>query len=420
MNEVDIAAVRQLIITEELKGAIQKDIEAGKKKAEEEVRKKREKYDFTYWLKGVLTSGWGAIPTYLPFIPLLWSFAHPGFSEFKNWFGDKGTDQLLTFSFGMQTFIIFCIIIYQLYVYSETEKDGLKKSLQALLNSPDTKRIYSLPTEFFRFTHTNTGKSPEENWEHLKINFAQATKNIFWFKLSWIILWANWFCYYIALLVFRSEAGVNALFDFFMITETLCFFMCYYLLSYQAKDTGKENYNNFWWIVVVIMLLVTLAIVDYAVTDIKSTPMRISTSMIKTLLGCTFLGLLVSKLTTKVFSAPDWVKMVLFFYVALQPMLFGIFDLPSLTELMKPNSRFKELFQLLQVIMFNFSLVLKYILMFYVVWLLKFDHFLVHYLRTQNDFSFMTAKRDEFEKELKPVEPTTHPEIILHTSLESV
>jgi hypothetical protein len=61
----------------------------------------------------------------------------------------------------------------------------------------------------------------------------------------------------------------------------------------------------------------------------------------------------------------------------------------------------KRIIQILEIIMFNLCLALKYLLMFYFMWLLRFDHLLVYFLRTQGDKQYIQNIRDRFDSEIE-------------------
>jgi hypothetical protein len=412
------------------------------------------KKDFTAWIYGEFQFGKKSILAYLPFLPALGTALYGYFkdkiekSDFLKQYLE--VEDLFTGSILIQVIFIFCILIYQVYFFSKTENDGLAKKLKDLLSRKEKKEIDALPEVVSRFTHTRSeNNDSEKNWENLKLDLDSAQKNILYFKISWIVMWVNWFCYYIALYFDTDSAP---LFDFFMVTETLCFAACYYRLTSHIFESRTKELRQYWWAVIMAALLFALAIADQAFQNTFA-PLMV-TSALKTIFGCTFLGLLIGVLTQSVFNAPNWLKILLFVYVALQVILFGVHEMPditkkhfketihhieksrheneridndSITSLINKNkilltARIKNdslpeaetgyvlgkatvvyedsmrVIQVLEIIMFNLCLALKYLLMFYFIWLLRFDHLLVYFLRTQGDQEYIQKVRSDFDK----------------------
>jgi hypothetical protein len=55
----------------------------------------------------------------------------------------------------------------------------------------------------------------------------------------------------------------------------------------------------------------------------------------------------------------------------------------------------------LGVILLNLCLALKYLLMFYFIWLLRYNHLLVYFIRTQGDHEYVRAFRKKFEDKIE-------------------
>jgi hypothetical protein len=404
-----------------------------KKEAAEKIYKQ----NFTAWIYNELKMGKKSLITYLPFLPAV---ATSVYGYFKKGIEDHVSyAELFKWSILVQVVVIFCILIYQVYVFSKTEENGLAKKIKELIKRAREKPAGFLPDILFRFTQTLPIEAGENDnpLDNLRRDFKAASLNILYFKISWIILWVNWFCFYIALLM---ESHSDVLFDFFMITETLCFAACYYRLTQHVYETKSGELRQYWWAVIIAALLFALGIADLSTQE--SFESHIYTSVLKTLFGCTFLGLLIGTMTSVVQNSPNWLKILLFIYVALQPMLFGVHEAPSITKeyftrtvqentldkktdidslidrqgivytavaadhpapLGNPTAvmnDFTKTFQVLEILMFNLCLAFKYLFMFYFVWLLRYDHLLIYYMRTQGDEEFVRSSREEFEKKI--------------------
>jgi hypothetical protein len=486
-----------------------------KKEKEEKDRQEHYKQNFTAWIYDQLQFGKQSLITYLPFVPALVSAF---FSYVKSNYWNFSHEQIFNGSIFIQVVFIFCILVYQVYQFSNRDKDGLEEKIRKLASkfkeAPPKPVGTNEHAVLYQFTHTNiiyrlegTGKEakieidPEQGdentyWQNFRRDFKAANKNIKYFKISWIILWVNWFCFYIALLM---QSHSTALFDFFMITETLSFAACYHWLTHHAYETRPNGRNLNWLAVVIASLLFALAIADQCTQDNFTVQMVLG--VMKTLFSCVFLGLLVGILTIHVKNSPNWLKILLFCYVALQPILFGIFEMPSLTRnyfgrtLPKTESIRKEqdrisldtlnaridskriiykafedtlqrpkrpdsvfvfhesikvdsilqskdkagsvfvtgtfkvdtikkavhkkadlreignatevinasvtITNTLGVILLNLCLALKYLLMFYFIWLLRYNHLLVYFIRTQGDHEYVRAFRKKFEDKIE-------------------
>jgi len=287
------------------------------------------KYDFTKWLFNELKLGKRSILTYLPFLPFVATYF------LNNDFIQKHVPQILFLNFYemslvAQIIFIFCIIIYFI-IKIQNFNLPLQKSIHVFIEKPEKSNVNW--DTIYRFNNISKDRNHEEHtteilYKKFKDNFAAACQSINAFQAIWVLLWVNWFCYYIALLVEPQTS--SSLFDIFIITETISFAACFYLISIQNYRTEKKPVE-YWNGIIVVMLIVALCILDLTIGD-NFVEANIFFGILKTLFSCTFLGLLVSGLTKDTLRAPMWLKIALFFYVALQPLLFVLHDVPQLVE----------------------------------------------------------------------------------------
>jgi|GEM_PF-2625600 len=287
------------------------------------------KYNFTKWIYNELKFGKRSILMYLPFLPFI-------FSYFLNYdFIQKHISKITFLNFYevslvAQIIFIFCVIIYFLSKIQHF-KLPLQDSICSFIEKSE--KSDANWNTICRFNNISKNKNHEEHgkeilYEKFKDNFAAACQSINAFQVIWVMLWVNWFCYYIALLVEPKTS--SSLFDIFIITETISFAACFYLLSIQNYRKG-EKITKYWNGIIVVMLILALCILDLTISD-DFVEANIFFGILKTLFSCTFLGLLVSALTKDTLRAPMWLKITLFFYVALQPLLFVLHDMPQLVE----------------------------------------------------------------------------------------
>ncbi len=346
----------------------------------------------------------------------------PGKAEltFQQWLGGLG--KKIKTSLGATVFIVLSNVVYagfsrlypnfSAYALSDNELLAVSCSLQFVVVF-----VMILGWAFVRANHFDKASDnileeevkeecgyKNEDWATWELAKSDGEKALRHYEHYWMALLISWLILYALLscLFLFGDLGQEAMLrlkiflHFANNCATLGFLFCYFTLNQpeSISSQGKPNNNETkWWLWVAILIVVTVVEAVCLALASKGWLNHFSPDSVSKVFGyisgisaAAVMAVYISRLSGRFLACPTWVLMLLYGYMAIQP-LFAMFEEKT------PAWGI--------VIIINFALVLKSLLYFFTIWLFEHNRLLFYFMRVRRLGDQVDAQMKNFSLVLK-------------------
>lgn len=228
-----------------------------------------------------------------------------------------------------------------------------------------------------------SGYQKQKEWRKAK---ELAVAVLEQFKNYWLGIWICWLCLYLVLATLNvpglKSEHVKGLLDllatFFNNCATLTFLFCYTILSEPTiiNTPGGRKTTIEWhrWLALLIVFTVVEAICLALAYNILPNTLGLnayyvtsSANWISGISSATVMALFIGRLDSKFLECPSWFLVLLYLYVAIQPLF----------ALLGPEHKWWTL------ILMNAALILKCLLFLFLTWLFQTGRLLFYFIRVR-------------------------------------